>query len=131
MGRDITFRLNEPADEEVTANFAIPAKNEDNEIHIIIEVDVKLEIKQTLGLVEKDLWQAAINGALALCCSPVQPSTSKSSQLCNSKKKFPLRMQLVRQDPPGESDWDELVIYEHIEDDCPYCDMPTAEVRVL
>ena len=122
MGRDINFRLSEPADEKVTANFAIPAQYEGIEINHIIVGDVKLEIKQTLGLLEKDSWQAVIHAALV--------HSAESSQSCNSKRKCILRMQLVRQDPPGKSDWDELVIYEHAEDDCPYCDMPTAEVRV-
>ena len=123
MGREINFRLSEPTDEKVTANFAFPAKYGDIEINHIIVSDVKLEIKQTLGLVEKDSCQAVIHAALV--------QRAESSQSCDSTRKCPLRMQLVRQDPPGESDWDELVIYEHTEDDCPYCDMPTAEVSVL
>ena len=43
MGRDINFRLSEPADEKVTANFAVQTQN--GELAVILS-EVKLEINQ-------------------------------------------------------------------------------------
>ena len=115
MGREITFRLNEPADEKVTrANFL-----GQNGTDMFILNNVELTINQKLGLVEKESWEAAIRQALN--------HSRESSSQSGGKSKCLVKMQLVRQDPPDQSDWEELFVYEHEEDDCPHCDFPIAE----
>ena len=120
-GREINFRLSEPADEKVTANFAVQIRVPSGEFELILS-GVKLEIHQKFGLVERESWEAAIHLALE--------HMGDSSQSGSNSRKCLIKMQLVRHDPPDQSDWDELLIYEHAEDDCPYCDFPTAEVRI-
>ena len=116
MGSQINFRLSKPADEKVTATFAVETQTGDLELLLS---EVKLDISQRHGLVEKESWVAAIHLALG--------HMGESSQSCSRSRKCLLKMQLVRHDPPDQSDWDDLWIYEHAEDDCPYCDLPTTE----
>ena len=78
-----------------------------------------LNCPQRLGLVEKESWEAAIHLA--------QGHMGDSSQSGSNSRKCVIKMQLVRHDPPDQSDWDELYIYEHTDDDCLLCDSPTAE----
>ena len=120
MGREITFELNEPADEKVTrANFTVQVQNQ---YDIFILNDVELKIYQKFGLVKKESWEAAIRQALH--------HSRESSSQSGSSSKCLIKMQLVRHDPPDQSDWEELFIYEHAEDDCLLCDIPTAEVSL-
>ena len=116
--------MNEPANEKITrAHFVVQVQDVQDQYDIFILKNVELKIRQELGLVKKEYWEAAIRQAL-------DHSAGSSSQSGSSNKCL-VKMQLVRQDPPGESDWEELLIYEHAEDDCPYCDSSTAEVRIF
>ena len=116
MGREINFRLSEPADEKVTATFAVQTQTGDFEL---ILSEVKLDIGQRHGLVEKESWEAAIPLALG--------HIGESSQSGSNSRKCLIKMQLVRHNPPDQSDWDDLYIYEHADDDCLLCDSPTTE----
>ena len=127
MGGIINFQLDKPADDQVTtANFAVQVQN----VECIVAWHVELTISQKIGFVKKESWEGVISEALGL--DPFQePSQS------GTRKYFRVKMQVVRQDPPDESDWEELYIYDH-GDDCLLCnfssyvnDYKTDEVKAF
>ena len=113
MGGIINFQLDKPADDKVTkAKFAVKAQN--GNIEYIFR-DLELTICQKIGFVKKDSWEAVIRQAL--CQDPFLEQSG-------TRKYFRVQMQVVRQEPPDESDWEELYIYEHGAD-CLLCNFPT------
>ena len=112
--------MDKPADDQVTkANFAVEVQypNGNMENINLPEFEAELTICQKIGFVKKESWQGVISQVLAL-----DPFHEQSQS--GTRKYCKLQMQVVRQDPPDKSDWEELYIYGH-GDDCLLCNWPT------